>query len=119
MLKKRKRDDNYWLSAAWKRLQRFLKYKPDTTISERGLVKIPLPFGTGLLLQAEEVKDFDSFLEWSETVFPIYRTNYRVMYGYFAELDGTSQPLTKPDDCFNKEIHPELRAAIDAHRSLN
>jgi hypothetical protein len=115
----RKRGDSYWFSAAWKRLQRFLKNKPEATISERGLVKAPPPFGAELLLKAEMARDFDSFLNWAEAVFPIYRSNYIAMYGYFSEFEGVSKPSTKPDDLVDENIHPELRAAIEAHRSLN
>jgi hypothetical protein len=116
----RKRNDEYWFAAAWKRLQRFLKRKPDASISERGLVKDPPPFGSELLLEAEGVRDKDTYIEWAETIFPIYRANYRLMHRYFAAIENPSQSLSIEVDWLTGDaIHPELRAAIDAHILLN
>ena len=80
--KEEKRTDEYWFRSAWKRLEKYHKKKSNHTIPERGLVNDPSLFGVAELLQLESITTYEKYRSYIETLYPMFRQNYKAVYEY-------------------------------------
>ncbi len=112
---KHKRDDLYWLNAAWKRLQIYKKKRNTKNLIERGLVYNPQSFGITELLKAEKINTKDDYFEWIESIYPMYKINYALLNSYLKNK-GSDQRTHLINEERNKcGINPELLNAISIH----
>lgn len=113
-----KRTDTYWFKSGWKRLQHFHKKRGSQDIAEKGLIQNNSPFGTKELLSLEEIVTEKDYLDFIESIYPMYRTSYKALNHYFslasdeARLDYVQQILEI------KNLHPEIIKAIQSHANL-
>jgi hypothetical protein len=113
-----KRNDEYWFKSAWKRLDRYQKKKGPQTITERGLVKEDIPFGTSKLLELETIYSYDGFMQWVEEAYAPYRESYKAFHEYdLISMHEKGEYIDKLGAVEN--LHPGVKSAIRSHYITN
>lgn len=112
---KHKRDDNYWLNAAWRRLQVHDKKRNDKSICDRGLVSTLIPFGTNDLLKVENIDNKVDFLKWANDIYPTYRLNYKLLNSYIENKNSNERNRLISESKSDPLINPEVLSAISIH----
>lgn len=113
-----KRTDIYWFKSGWKRLQNFHRKRGNQSIIDKGLIKNKCPFGTKELLCLEQITTEKDYLDFIESIYPIYRNSYKALNQYFnlvsyeARLDYAQQVAEM------RSLHPEIIKAIKSHADL-
>lgn len=113
--KSHKRDEQYWFKSAWKRLSEFQKRKSATSFADRGLFKMPLPFGSALLLKLETIQKQEEFNAFIEEAYPLYRESYKAFYGYFVKVPESEKASYISQLEKNPNLHPGVVSEIKGH----
>ena len=109
-----KRDDVYWFRTGWKKFGTYLRTRPEKTAIDRGLVPDPMPHGTPAMMEIERVGNEADYVEWAETLWPMYWASERAIHGYDrAEDDGARREAVAAavDDPL---AHPDIGRALAA-----
>jgi hypothetical protein len=107
----KKRDDNYWFSSGWKKLQKYIKSKSNQCLVSRGLILSPLPLGTDMLLEFQFIDSHNDYLNLCEKIYPVYRENF-YFWDKFIKADLSGKETIIDTAIENESIHPELLLAV-------
>ena len=79
-----KRDDEYWIAAAWKQYLRWSRSRVEAGFTSRGLVVDPPAFGADLLFELEHVGTEARYRDWLEALWPSYVATARMLDAFDA-----------------------------------
>lgn len=110
--KRYKRDDQYFISAAWKRFEDYRRRRPPENVMARGLVASPMPHGTAELLDLENVTDITSFVEWAESIWPMFRAANAVIHRCDQASERAEWESILNEAGEDPLVHPEIVLAL-------
>lgn len=114
----RKRNDEYWLASAWKRLTAFQSHQRPKDIRGRGLTVSPLPFGSDLLLQLEAVTTYADFRVWVEEVYPFYHASRLALSKFLYSDSASDRRRVIRDASTDPKVYPEILKILNLRESL-
>ena len=103
-----KRDDNYWLKAAWKRHMKWQKIQPSESIQHRKLLDPNHPFGASQLLELESIRSEDHFRNWAESIWPTYRQSWKTDFDFNLAIDPEHMRSILNQASIEVDVHPDV-----------
>ncbi|MGB0774484.1 MAG: HNH endonuclease [Akkermansiaceae bacterium] len=113
-----KRDANYWLHAAYKKLLTYQKKQGSKSLEDRGIVSSPTTLMT-TWLTLRNSQTFDDLRAVEEALFPCYRRNYHCWALYFWDSESDADLEQARQFAHDeKDLCPSVLAAIESDFSL-
>jgi len=102
------RDDTYYYKSAFKRLNRWIKDNDTPSIENRNMLKADRPFGCEHLLEIQNIKTKEQYIDWAETIWPIYRTNWQAYQAFVRSETAEDKQRVYDQFCNNTDANPQL-----------
>ena len=107
------RDDAYYYKSAFKRLNRWIKDKETPSIEQRNLISAERPFGIERLLEIENIETNQQYIDWAESIWPIYRVNWQA-YNFFLDSKMIEEKREVLDRFrHNSDVNPQLVKGLE------
>lgn len=107
-----KRDDAYWLKAAFRRFKIWQKHRCTNSIDERELIKVERPYGTDSILQIETIESEVQFYEWAESLWARYRINQKAFHDFYSASEYNQKLDLAHRLKTEKYINPDVAKGI-------
>ena len=108
------RDEAYWLRAGWRKLGTYLRTRPEATAAGRGLIPDQVPHGTLEMMEIERVRTEADYLEWAETLWPLYFASAQAMERFDSAEDDEACAEVVAAAADDSLVHPDVARGLEA-----
>jgi len=102
------RDDAYCYKTALRMHRDWNKDKETPSIENRNMLKADRPFGCVHLLEIQNIKTKEQYIDWAETIWPIYRTNWQAYQAFIRSETADDKQRVYDQFCSNTDANPQL-----------